>query len=491
MRRPFLVLAVLCLAWSRQASAQITTIPVTLGKPVDTLLKLSDLDQLTTLYGSGDWRELQIATRKLVDAAAAAAKPESKEIGDALDYARHYLIVTWLGTDPFGKAMLARVVVHVPSTSEPFSPDLPGVGEKGDGAQVYQVFFSRGGRGKIASVYVSTRDKNPFLEELPAFVQAIASPLFATVGALAGTERTRARPRMRGGVEPEMSKPPSVFASVAAVGLPFARATIKWKALAREPVEIDTLWDDAEAFARDLTFAQPATAACARGSIESLRDAFKGAAAEKECAGADATTATCQTHIDQAIGEAVRTRAASPACTAASNDDLSAFESVEKKFRDFAGTGMTSSAEADITFKNRPLTHWSFGAGSGVLTTVSLTLPRVTVDDHKLAADPLGRVVTTSFVNWSPSGYDAEQARIAGAERLRPFFGVTMTPDFGLAAGVNVLLTRGIGVSAGGVVMFAQGAPADRIGSEPADPDKPYRISYARGILVGITYNFK
>ena len=52
---------------------------------------------------------------------------------------------------------------------------------------------------------------------------------------------------------------------------------------------------------------------------------------------------------------------------------------------------------------------------------------------------------------------------MSAAERIRPFFGVTITPDFGLTAGVNLLLTRGIGITAGGVLMFANGAGADQI----------------------------
>ena len=76
-------------------------------------------------------------------------------------------------------------------------------------------------------------------------------------------------------------------------------------------------------------------------------------------------------------------------------------------------------------------------------------------------------------------------------ERTRPFAGVTITPDVGMSAGVNVLLTRGIGVTAGAVLLFAKGAAAEDIGKAPAHADKPYALSFAGGVVIGVSYNFK
>lgn len=494
MRRSLSAIAVILLIWPAAASAQISTMPTPIGLPMDTGRPVEELERLTDQYNGGKWQDVQASAKKLLDSTRTAAeKGNAGRIADGVDYSKHYVIVTWLATDPFGKTMLARVIVHSPSSKEPFSADLPGVGVGPGDPQVYQVFLSRGLRGKLVSVYASSRDKDPFAEQLPAFVQAVASPLFAAAGAFAGKINPKATPPPRGigGTASPKPSPPTIGASVAAVGLPFARATIKWKAVAKEPVEVDAFGDDADSFARDVMFAQSAGSTCARSAIGPLSVVVKGAAADPECAGPAATTTACKSRLDTVIAETIGTTKKAEPCATASGDDLEALEQVETTFREFVSTNMTSSAEADITFRNRPLTHWSFGAGSGVLAQASLTLPRVTVNDEALVADPLTRVVTMSFVNWSPNGYDGEPDEVSAAERVRPFFGVTMTPDFGLTTGVNVLLARGIGITFGGVLLFAQGAENDRIGKAPLNPDVPYRISYARGWLLGVSYNFK
>jgi hypothetical protein len=96
-----------------------------------------------------------------------------------------------------------------------------------------------------------------------------------------------------------------------------------------------------------------------------------------------------------------------------------------------------------------------------------------------------------AFVNWSPGGYDEKNPSIEGAERVRLLIGAALTPDFGPAAGINVLLVRGIGLTAGAAYLFGTGADASDIGSKPAHPEDPYRIAAARAAFVGIAYNFK
>jgi hypothetical protein len=94
-------------------------------------------------------------------------------------------------------------------------------------------------------------------------------------------------------------------------------------------------------------------------------------------------------------------------------------------------------------------------------------------------------------VNVSLAGYDGENPRISVAERFRPFFGAALTPDFGPAAGINVLLVRGIGIAAGGAFLFSKGAERADLGKEPPAPDKPYKLSVARAVFVGISYSYK
>jgi hypothetical protein len=108
-----------------------------------------------------------------------------------------------------------------------------------------------------------------------------------------------------------------------------------------------------------------------------------------------------------------------------------------------------------------------------------------------LVADPLGRVLTLALVNWSPAGYDDRDPHIEPAERIRPFLGAVLTPDFGPAAGVNVLIVRGLGVAVGGALLFGKGADATEIGHQPSSPEDPYKLALARAAFVGLTYNWK
>ena len=495
MRISIVLLALVTIAWPGAASAQVSTAPIPLGPAVDTGRPLDDLAELTALYNSGRWDQLQNKAQALltVAAARAAAVPNGLAIADGLNFRKSYVIVVWIGADPFGKTMLARAIVHAPAASEPFAADLPGVGARADDPHVYEAFLSRGVRGRLVSVYASSRDKDVLADTLPAFVQAIASPLFGTFGALAGSAAVRAAPKTPIAAEaaPATPQPPPVSVTVARVGLPFARATIKWKAVAKEPVDVDAFWDATDALVQDLTFHEVPNSPCARVVAAALGDALKNASAGARCASATATAAGCRSHVDTLIRDAIAQGLTERACAAASKDDRSAVDKLDDKFRDFAAATMTTAAVGELSFKNRPLRHWSFGAGTGVLARGSLSMPRVNVKNDVLVGDPLSRLVTTSFVNWSYAGYDADRDQVSAAERARPFFGVTMTPDFGLTAGVNVLLTRGIGVTAGGVLMFSKGAAKEEIGKAPANSDKPYALSYASGVVIGVSYNFK
>ncbi|MCU1386299.1 MAG: hypothetical protein JWL71_4996 [Acidobacteria bacterium] len=495
MRFRVLLLAVALCAVPPLASAQVATTPIAIGRAIDTGLPLADLAELTALYNRGRWDELQRKTEALLSAAAAkaVATPSGRAIADGLDFRNSYVIVVWIGTDPFGKTMLARTVVHRPASAEPFSPDLPGAGVGAADPQVFEAFLSRGMRGQLVSVYASSRDKDPAAQQLPAFMQAVASPLFATFGALAGSLDVRAAATVAGVTEaaPLKPEPPSIAVTVSRVGLPFARAAIKWKAAAKEPVDVDAFWDATDRFIQDLMFQEVPNSPCARAVAGGLAAAVKNASAGQQCASAAATTSTCLAQFDSELRNAIAAGLKDGACATPSRDDLSAVAKLDDKVRKFAAASMLTAADAELSFKNRPLAHWAFGAGSGVLASGSLSLPRVTVKNDVLVGDPLSRLVTMAFVNWSVAGYDAALDAVSAAERIRPFFGVTITPDFGLTAGVNLLLTRGIGITAGAVLMFANGAGADQIGTVTPNPDAPYALSYARGLVIGVSYTIK
>jgi hypothetical protein len=54
---------------------------------------------------------------------------------------------------------------------------------------------------------------------------------------------------------------------------------------------------------------------------------------------------------------------------------------------------------------------------------------------------------------------------------------------------VNVLLVRGVGLTAGLGVLFGKGAKREEIGEKP-DSSDPYRLAVSWPVFVGLTYNF-
>ena len=465
------------------AAAQVPTLAEKVCGPF--IVKMTpapkEPDGLTRLYLDGNWDRLQEGARTIIDetkeqASAAACKP-------LLNYDVNYIALTWVGYDPLkDKPQLMRVVVHRPATAQ-YMPDVPGIAVEGTDPQLVEVFISRSMGASLVSLYTSTREENPVTSQLPAFVQAVAGPLFGALAALGGTEAEKKA--IRAG----KAAPPFVV-TIQRVGLPFRRASIRLQANARDSVDPGAFDEALEKLQTAVKFNEAAYSNCARAYADAV--AVELAATRKKepaCGEQKPAPSACLQAFDRVLTSTYRDSLA--ACLAAS-DDVNAMQDVDRKFRDFITTGSSASADLDVTFHNRPLTHWSFGAGSAVVAKASLTKPRVQLDGSgKLQADPLTRVMTMAFVNWSLAGYDEQADHATPSERWRLFFGAALTPDFGAVGGLNVTIVRGIGVTFGGGVLFAKGAEPGEIGSAPAGSTDAFRLSVARTVFAGISYNFK
>ena len=445
------------------ARAQVATAGAPVLGPVRTTRPFEDLDTLTAHFNAGRWMPLGELAAEILDSIGEG----HAEVRDALDPRRHHVVLHWIGADTFGTPMLMRVVVHRPRPAVA-SPDLPGL------TGVHEVLLSRSREGQLASLYTSTRQKDPLAEALPGFVQALAGPLFGRAAALAGTEA---------------AVPPTLWASVTRVGLPFRRATVKVKAVAADPwLDIKKFCTSLGALATRVSYDDVPNSACARRHADALATGLETAAGES-CQPGKQDHATCRAALDRVLTDAF----AAQTCGEASlpKDETAPVALVDKRFRALVASSFTNAATAELTFRNRPLTRFAFGAGTGVIADARFSHPRVKLDGGILVGDPLNRVMTTLFVNVSPRGYDADADRMSVHERVRLVAGAALTPDFGVVGGVNVLLARGIGVSAGVAVLFARGAEAGQVGQPPADSKDPFRLSVATAPFVGITYNYK
>jgi hypothetical protein len=511
--RTVLVIAA-ALTWAAaDASAQVPTAPESMTTvPFQFRRPPSDLEALTRLYNLSDWAALQARARDIIcvvqrdateviepddpgeyescsaapanrDRTSGPQRPSGSDLAAALDLDRNHVALMWLGSDAFGKPQLMRVVVHRRS-GQPYSLDLPGVSANSRDGELVELFLSRSPLGRITSLYTSTRENDPLLAQLPAFVQALAGPLFTAIGTIAG--------KFPGLVRETVDLPPrpKLAATVKRVGLPFRRAEVRLQAIAREPLSTGDFARSAQRLASSLSFSDLPRSPCARKLATTLAADLPVVTQAGVCTQATAPQA-CLAAFDTVLAssfEAAVTSCDGGKPTAAERRDL---ETVDAKFRELVESGTSTSANLDVTFKNRPPSRFAFGAGSAVIARASLTRSRVTTKDGVLVADPLQRVMTTAFVNWSPAGYDTQDPHISPAERVRLFFGAALTPDFGPAFGLNVLLVRGIGVTAGGALLFGKGADLAEIGKAPAKPDDPYKLSIARAVFAGISYSYK
>jgi hypothetical protein len=496
-----LAAAVLTLAAPAAAQVQTAPEPVT-AAPFLIHRAPADLDALTRSYNAGDWDGLQQLAREIVcvarQSAGQAIEPDDPRgyaacgagggesggpAADALDLARNHVAVMWMGTDAFGTTRLMRTVV-AKSRGSRYGIDLPGLSAP-RGRGFTELFLSRSPQGRIASQYTSTREDDPRLAQLPAFVQSLAGPLFSTIATIAG--------RIPGAAAETVHEPvrPRIAATAKRVGLPFRRASVRLQAVAREPVSSAAFAEEAWRVAADLSFEDVPHAPCARTLARTLAEALPPVTQTAACGAAAADPGACLVAFDVAITRSFDEAAAACESGKPSRDALAAMKDVDEAFRKLARTGTALSAELDVTFKNRPPAHLAFGAGAAVMAGTSLTRARVDTKSGLIVADPLNRVMTTAFVNWSPGGYDEKAPSIAAAERFRPFFGAALTPDFGPVAGLNVLLARGIGVTIGGALLFGKGADASEIGGRPSRPDDPYKLAITRTAFVGLSYNYK
>jgi hypothetical protein len=491
---------------ARMASAEVQSTAAPLAPPFLAACDAeSALERLTALFNQGDWTVFQRDARVLLDALRlGTSQTPNQSPGplavctplrtvpspalSALDYTTRHVALVWIGSDALGKTQLMRAVVHWPEP-EPFSADLPGIG--GGNGGLTEVVLAASLDARAVSLYTSTAEKNPLAEQLPGFVQAIFAPLSTTIAGVLGGVQGAVTKRA---FTPAMVAP-RLAVTVKGVVLPLRRASIRLQMRAKDLVSSREFTSAVVNLATTLMFDGAGRSDRARTQIGTLlKDLPETAAASCAAPGpADATDAASRAAACRDALDTVLKTAFDAAMTGTpSSGDAGVVANVDSRFRALAVTALSSSAELDMTWKNRPLTHFAFGAGSAVIAHGRLNRVRTKIGDGgTLVSDPLPRVMTMAFVNWSPRGYDEVAATLSARERIRGFFGAALTPDFGVIGGVNVLLQRGVGIVGGAGLLFGKGAEVDEIGKAPAAKEDPFKLALARTVFVGISYSYK
>lgn len=491
------LIAALC---APAAAAQVRTMPVAVCEAPLAVKEVGGstfIDALTTLYNEGRRDALAKLASAFLDRVKAQheggcpGRVENRELlMDSLSGSRHYIGIGWVGEAPLsGKAVFMRVVLHDAGKGVAVGTadaDLPGIAAAAGDPQLVEVFVGRARDASVSSVYTSAREKDPMEAKLPAFVQAVAAPMFAIIGAVAG-EPAQEEKGARRLEEWKKAQEQDVWVTVSRVGLTYSRASVRLQVSARDAVDGATFAKGLADLAAAATMKEAAYSPCARSYAKDLARTLAAAVGTGACA-PDQPASSCAAALDAlmvtAYGDVATCRA--------QKTGLDAVQAVDRRFRAHITTESSVSAEANLTFHNRPLTHWSLGAGVGVISHAATSRTRAKLTDAGLVTgDPMSRTMTTAFVNWSPKGYDESAPRVEPAERYRLFLGAALTPDFGIVAGLNTLLARGIGVSAGVGLLFATGADTAQLDKKPTDSADPFKLAFVKIVHFGITYNFK
>ena len=286
---------------------------------------------------------------------ATSRRPSGSAVADALDLERNHVALMWVAEDAFGKPQLIRVVVNN-SDAPAYGVDLPGLSANPGDGQLVELFLSRSGQGRVTSLYTSTREDDPLLATLPAFVKALAGPLFATVGSVAGS--------VPQGVRGNVGAPrPKLAATVKRVGLPFRRAAIRLQAIAREPVSALAFAASARRLASSVAFNDVPHASCGRRLAATLADELPPVTQTPACSAATANPLECLNAFDTVLSTNFNEAAESCEAGKPSREERDALELVDAKFRELVREGASTIAELDLKFKNRPLSRFGFGAG--------------------------------------------------------------------------------------------------------------------------------
>ena len=471
-------------AGASHVEAQVQTRAYVEIKARELALDIVELDQLDVEVATGQMELARNRAKRIIDEAA--------ELGphSAFEYDTNYLVVSWVGTDEAGKMVVRRLLLQPPA-GRPFAFDLPGVGARQSDPKLFEIFFAGDKRSTLVSLYTSTREQNPLEAQVPAFVEAVIGPLFGVISGVAGEMKI-----MNVARSTENATQPKLFVTASRVILPFRRSSVSVKSLASVPKTSETFQADLGRFRVTLQLDGHTDNRFASRYADLVVERLPKEAAEAVCARADASSPACLIALDKVLTDTLAectTTSAQGSCVGETPiaADVDALRAVHAKFRAFIKALAPESVEATSSFHNRPPTRLSFGGVTGVVLQGQSNKPRADLEQGKLVADPLGRLLTMAVVNWTPWGYDADSFEPTVGEYVRLFGGAILTPDFGIGGGVSILIVRHVGLNIGGGWIFSKAVAEEELfGSEPVDARKPFDLGTATVFFIGASFNF-
>jgi hypothetical protein len=450
------------------AAAQTPTVPVALGEPCQ-LSKLDGLNPtaaLTKAFQSGDWALLKKhvgAIRKLFETGAC-----KQGVTDA-----DYFLVSWVGDTTLGDTALMTAVVHERGGEE-YVSRLPGLSAGGT-PKLYQLFVSREHDDVMASVYMSTREENPLLKQIPDVAEKILDPLLGLLSANMGVERREAA---------RAETPPAGWATLSRVDLPYARAVVKVEMKAALAPTVTGLQRASTRLKNTLALIDVPYSSDAKLLANDL-DTIVASKAEKCIREAPATS--CLSTLDPEFRKRY-----DGTCDGCTEEVAKARRLVDTKYRALAAAVGAEELKGTAELRNVPFTKYTFGLMTAFSFWRTSNAPRVKVDNGVLENDPLDRQLIMVTFNSAFTPYDADAFSITGAEKHRWFIGAAITPTFGVGVGYSYLPIRRLGINIGYALLGISTAAEDKqIGEAPASTNDPFKLGVTGAAFFGLSYNFK
>jgi len=384
-----------------------------------------------------------------------------------------YLLITWVADTALGDTALLAAVVHEGS-GEGYVSRLPGLSTGGT-PKLYQIFVSNDEHDVLASVYMSTREENPLLKQIPEVAEKILEPMLALLSANMSTE-TSARKRAQ--------TVPAGWATVARVDLPYARATVKIEMRAALAVTEAALKNASTKLKNRLTLIDVPYSIDAKNLATAL-DTVVVTNAEG-CLSAKPPD-SCLSKLDPEFKNKYN-----GTCSGCSEEETKARRLVDAKFRTLVADLHNEELSGKAELRNVPLTKYSFGLMTAFSFLRSSNAPRVKLDEGVLEHDPLDRQLTMVTFNVAFNRYDSDAFTISRPERHRWFIGAAITPTFGVGFGYSFLPVRGLGINVGYAVLGISTAAGGRqVGEAPASTNDPFKLGGTETAFFGLSYNFK
>jgi hypothetical protein len=429
--------------------------------------------ELTRLYESGAWADFQAGGLELLRSIKNAPDPGCPAI--ELDPARDYVLLVWVGTTTLGDTNLFSAIVHQGS-SEGYASRLPGL-SRTSRARLFQVFVGQQEMDALAAVYFSTREEHPLLKQIPDVAEKILGPMFDLIKANVGA-KVAARP------EAARAIPPTGWATVSRVDLPFERATVQVAMKAGMPPRADLLKFGSASLATSLTLIEARYSQCAKDLARALDQVVQE---NSSCVG---QSTSCLQQLDSDFIKAYQ--GAYATCPPSSASDVRTLQLVDSRFRTMLARLAHTLLDGSLEIKNVPLTRYSFGLATALTFAPHSTAPRATIDDGVLVQEPLDRQITMVLLNIAFKAYDADAFSPSTRERLRGFVGAAITPTFGVTLGLSYMPVRGLGINFGAAALGISGLKdGETFGSTPVDINDPLKLEATFTLFVGASYNFK